>query len=122
VSLALLAGAERCGEEAHALVLGSAVNQGGRSSGLTAPNGPAQTALVAEALRSASVGAADVAAVSLHGTGTPLGDPIEVGALAAAVKAESGRARRVVALGSSKARTAVLTTRPARLLAALPPT
>ena len=55
--------------------------QDGRSSGLTAPNGPAQSALLRAALRSARAPPADVALVSAHGTGTPLGDPIEVGAL-----------------------------------------
>lgn len=67
---------------AHA---GSAYNNDGRSSSLTAPNGPAQTALLRAALASCGGGAAaaDVAALSLHGTGTPLGDPIEISALAA---------------------------------------
>ena len=62
---------------------GSAVNQDGRSSTLTAPNGPAQQATIRQALVSGGRAAADVSAVQLHGTGTPLGDPIEVGALAA---------------------------------------
>ncbi len=52
---------------------GSAFNQAGRSSGLTAPNGPAQTALVKTALAYARLTPHDVASVSLHGTGTPLG-------------------------------------------------
>ena len=55
--------------------------QDGRSSGLTAPNGPSQSALIRTALTAAGHGPAAVAAVSVHGTGTPLGDPIEVGAL-----------------------------------------
>ena len=55
---------------------GSAVNQDGRSSSLTAPNGPAQQLLVARALRAASLAASDVAYIAVHGTGTPLGDPI----------------------------------------------
>ena len=64
---------------------GSAYNQAGRSSGLTAPNGPAQTALVRTALRAAALRPQDLAFVSMHGTGTPLGDPIEVGALGQAL-------------------------------------
>jgi hypothetical protein len=55
--------------------------QDGRSSGLTAPNGPSQAALLRTALASATSGPTRVALVSIHGTGTPLGDPIEVGAL-----------------------------------------
>ncbi|KAK9803914.1 hypothetical protein WJX72_004698 [[Myrmecia] bisecta] len=75
------------GQLGNALVIiaGSAVNQDGRSSGLTAPNGPSQTALVYAALACGSLFAAQVGSVSVHGTGTPLGDPIEVGALGQAL-------------------------------------
>ncbi len=69
----------------HVVLRGSAVNQGGRSSGLTAPNGPAQAALVREALASGGVAPFQLGVISVHGTGTPLGDPIEVGALAQAL-------------------------------------
>ena len=55
--------------------------QDGRSSGLTAPNGPSQAALLRSALHNAGATAPDIATVSIHGTGTPLGDPIEIGAL-----------------------------------------
>ena len=61
------------------VLLGTAVNQDGRSSSLTAPNGPAQQAMMRAALRAASLVGEDVRAVQLHGTGTALGDPIEVG-------------------------------------------
>ncbi|MBF0551461.1 MAG: type I polyketide synthase, partial [Deltaproteobacteria bacterium] len=64
-----------------AIIRGSAVNQDGRTSGLTAPNGPAQQAVIRQALDNAGVSPAEVSYVETHGTGTPLGDPIEVGAL-----------------------------------------
>lgn len=64
---------------AHALLAGSTVNQDGRSSGLTAPHGPSQTALVSAAMSQAGITA--LGYVASHGTGTPLGDPIESGAL-----------------------------------------
>lgn len=70
-----------------ALVAGSAVGQDGRSSGLTAPNGPAQQEVMRAALTTANLAAGQVTAVQLHGTGTSLGDPIEVGALAAVMVA-----------------------------------
>jgi acyl transferase domain-containing protein len=57
-----------------ALVLGSAVNQDGRSSSLTAPNGPAQQAVLRAALADAGVAADGMDQLSMHGTGTPLGE------------------------------------------------
>ncbi len=68
-----------------ALIKGSAVQQNGTSSGLTAPNGPSQSALIRQALLVQNTAAASLEAVSLHGTGTPLGDPIEIGALTTAL-------------------------------------
>src|SRR6185503_7843120 len=66
-----------------ALIRGSAVNQDGRSTGLTAPNGPSQQTVIRQALQNAGVTASQVSYIEAHGTGTPLGDPIEVEALAA---------------------------------------
>jgi acyl transferase domain-containing protein/SAM-dependent methyltransferase len=64
-----------------ALIRGSAVNHDGRSGGLTAPNGPAQTAVIRGALADAGVSPDEISYIEAHGTGTPLGDPIEIGAL-----------------------------------------
>ena len=72
-----------------AILLGSAINQDGKSSILTAPNGPAQQELLQFAMRKACVQPSDIDGISLHGTGTPLGDPIEVGAALAVL----GRAK-----------------------------
>ncbi|KAF3885901.1 MULTISPECIES: type I polyketide synthase [Nostocales] len=66
-----------------ALIRGSAVNQDGRSSGLTVPNGLAQNSLIRSALDNAKVEPSQVSYVETHGTGTSLGDPIEVKALGA---------------------------------------
>lgn len=63
------------------LVSGSAINQDGQSSGLTVPNGLAQQAVINQALKNASVSPCQVNYIEAHGTGTSLGDPIEMRAL-----------------------------------------
>jgi len=83
VLLKRLADAQRDGDKILAVILGSAVNQDGGSSGLTVPNGVAQQALIRETLANAGLQPADVQYVEAHGSGTALGDPIELGALGA---------------------------------------
>ncbi len=81
-------------------VLGSAVNQDGRSSSLTAPNGPAQQEVIRAALALGGVSAAEVASLSMHGTGTALGDPIEVGAAMTVFSSTSGISLPLTLTGS----------------------
>ena len=69
-----------------AVIRGSAVNQDGHSNGFTAPSGLAQSALIRTALDTAGVSPSQISYVETHGTGTPLGDPIEVEALTEALK------------------------------------
>ena len=64
-----------------ALVRGSAVNHDGLSNGLTAPNGSAQESLLRQALANANAEPDQIQYIEVHGTGTRLGDPIEVLAL-----------------------------------------
>jgi myxalamid-type polyketide synthase MxaB len=100
VALKTLSAARADGDRILGVVLGSAINQDGASGGLTVPNGPAQTALVRRALERAGLEPANVDYVETHGTGTALGDPIEVLALAE-VFARSPR-DRPLHLGSVK--------------------
>ncbi|MDE0653599.1 MAG: beta-ketoacyl synthase N-terminal-like domain-containing protein, partial [bacterium] len=74
--------AESDGDRIWAVIRGSALNQDGASAGLTVPNGEAQEIVIAEALRRAAVTPAQVDYLEAHGTGTPVGDPIELRAVA----------------------------------------
>ncbi|MFE6159086.1 beta-ketoacyl synthase N-terminal-like domain-containing protein [Streptomyces sp. NPDC056486] len=104
VALMRLADAEREGHPILAVIRGSAVNHDGAASGLTAPNGPAQEEVIRAALADARVAAGDLGWIEAHGTGTVLGDPIEVGALDGVV-GQAVRERGIpLAIGSVKSR------------------
>ncbi len=75
------------GDRIYAVIRGSAINQDGRTNSLTAPSGLAQQDVVSAALSNAQVPPAAISFVEMHGTGTSLGDPIEVEALTAALEA-----------------------------------
>lgn len=87
------------GDTIHAVIRGSATNHDGASNGLTAPNGKAQEAVIQQALANAKVDPAVLGYVETHGTGTSLGDPIEVLALH---KALGQRDDLSLAIGSVK--------------------
>jgi amino acid adenylation domain-containing protein len=84
-----------------ALIRGSAINHDGASNGLTAPNGAAQAAVMQAALAAAGIAPDTVDYLEAHGTGTPLGDPIEVNA-AAGVYGKGRDPARPLLLGSVK--------------------
>jgi polyketide synthase PksN len=76
-----LAQAEADGNPIYAVIRGTAENHGGRVTNLTAPNPKAQAELLIEAYEKAQVDPATVGYIECHGTGTSLGDPIEIQAL-----------------------------------------
>src|SRR5882724_8964136 len=90
------------GDTLLAVIRGSAVNNdGGRKAGYTAPSVEGQTRVIAEALAMAGVEAESVGYVEAHGSGTPLGDSIEVEALTRAFRL-TARRQGYCALGSIK--------------------
>lgn len=101
VVLKRLSDAQAANDNILAVIRGWACNQDGRSSGLTAPNGGAQQAVVRQALACGGIKPHQIDYVETHGTGTSLGDPIEVQALAE-VLAEGRAKDKPVRLGSVK--------------------
>lgn len=78
VLLKRLSDAERDGDPIHAVIRGWGTNQDGRTNGITAPNPKAQTALLKDVYDRFEINPASIGLIECHGTGTPLGDPIEV--------------------------------------------
>ncbi len=73
------------GHRMRARVLGSAINQDGASTGFSAPNGASQQKVLRQAWQQAGIAPADLGYLEAHGTGTPIGDPIELEAMAQAL-------------------------------------
>jgi len=76
-----LADAESAGDHIYAVIRSSVENHGGRANSLTAPNPKAQAELIKMAYRRAKVDPRSVSYIEAHGTGTELGDPIEIAGL-----------------------------------------
>lgn len=102
VVLKRLSAALKDGDFIYALLRGSAVNQDGRTAGITVPNAIAQKAVIREALTRARITANQLSYIETHGTGTSLGDPIEVQAIAE-VLGEGSSEDQPCVLGSVKA-------------------
>ena len=101
VTLRRLSDAEREGDPIVGVIRGSAVGHNGTSSGLTAPNPKAQEKVILQALERAGVSPAEIGYLEAHGTGTELGDPIEMQAAAAAL-AQGREADNPLLVGSVK--------------------
>lgn len=81
VALKRLSDALADGDPVEAVILATATNQDGRTNGLTAPSPVAQSLLLSGALKASGLAPSDITLVETHGTGTPLGDPIEFSAV-----------------------------------------
>ncbi|MCF6438846.1 amino acid adenylation domain-containing protein [Pseudoalteromonas luteoviolacea] len=99
-----LSESERDKDHIYGTILGSAINHGGKSQGFTVPNAKAQTRLLDKAWQDAGVDPSTLSYIECHGTGTSLGDPVELDALKAAYKKISTATdnAQTCALGSVK--------------------
>ncbi|HEY0139907.1 MAG TPA: SDR family NAD(P)-dependent oxidoreductase [Thermoanaerobaculia bacterium] len=101
VLLKPLAQALRDGDQIYATIKSSTVNHGGKTNGYTVPNPNAQGGLILDALRKANIGPETLSYVETHGTGTSLGDPIEITGLLQAFEG-STEEKQFCAIGSVK--------------------
>ncbi|WP_025847252.1 non-ribosomal peptide synthetase, partial [Paenibacillus ehimensis] len=88
-------------DEVYGIVRGMAVNNDGKSNGLTAPSARAQQEVLLKAWERAGIHPETISYIETHGTGTSLGDPIEIKGLAGAFAKHSGK-RQFCAIGSIK--------------------
>src|SRR5262249_5837212 len=84
VVLKRLSDAQRDGDHIYGVIRGSALNHGGKTNGYTVPNPQAQAAAISRALAESRTDARHISYIEAHGTGTKLGDPIEIAALSKA--------------------------------------
>ncbi len=89
------------GAHIYGIVKGGAINHGGKTNGYTVPNPKSQAGAISEALNSAGVHPREVSYIEAHGTGTTLGDPIEVSGLSLAFSKQTNE-KQFCALGSVK--------------------
>jgi len=79
-----LSDAKRDGDHIYGIIRGSALNHGGKTNGYTVPNPQAQASVISRALAESGTDAGQISYIEAHGTGTKLGDPIEIAALSKA--------------------------------------
>lgn len=80
--------AEKDGNNIYGVIKASALNHGGKTNGYTVPNPQAQAAVISAALKQADIHPHHISYIEAHGTGTQLGDPIEIAALSKAFTSE----------------------------------
>jgi myxalamid-type polyketide synthase MxaC len=102
VLLKRLSDARRDGDHVHALIRATATNQDGRTSAITVPSAEAQVSVMRRALANAGIDPGQLTYFEAHGTGTPIGDPIEVQAIASLLGPKRSAEHRCM-LGSLKA-------------------
>ncbi|MBP2000171.1 polyketide synthase PksM [Paenibacillus shirakamiensis] len=89
------------GDHIYGVIKGSALNAGGKTNGYTVPNPAAQRQVIADAMQRAGVHPRTISYIEAHGTGTALGDPIEIAGLTQAF-AYHTQDKQFCAIGSIK--------------------
>ncbi|HEX3044769.1 MAG TPA: beta-ketoacyl synthase N-terminal-like domain-containing protein, partial [Bacillota bacterium] len=85
----------------YAVIKGSCINQDGSSVGITAPNTKAQEELILSAWKDAGIDPETISYIEAHGTGTKLGDPIEIDGISRAFRKHTSK-KQFCAIGSAK--------------------
>ncbi|WP_228731246.1 beta-ketoacyl synthase N-terminal-like domain-containing protein [Clostridium zeae] len=88
-------------DQIYAVVKGSAINQDGSSIGITAPNAKAQENVILDAWKNSNISPETISYIEAHGTGTKLGDPIEIKAITNAFNKYTDK-KQFCAIGSAK--------------------
>ncbi|SHO53820.1 amino acid adenylation domain-containing protein [Anaerocolumna xylanovorans] len=96
-----LKGAVESKDRIYAVIKGSALNQDGRSNGITAPNPVAQADVIVKAWENAGINPETVSMLEAHGTGTKLGDPIEIDGITRAFRRYTDK-KQICAIGTIK--------------------
>ncbi|MET0335643.1 MAG: SDR family NAD(P)-dependent oxidoreductase, partial [Rhizobacter sp.] len=102
VLLKPLAQALADGDQVYAVIKGSAINHGGKTHGYTVPNPNAQAAVISQALAESGIAPRAISYIEAHGTGTALGDPIEIAGLSKAFGTYDPQDTQYCAIGSAK--------------------
>ncbi|MBY0088466.1 non-ribosomal peptide synthetase [Brevibacillus brevis] len=101
VLLKPLAKAIADGDQIYGVIKGSAINHGGKTNGYTVPNPNAQASVIGRALKEAGIDPRTISYLEAHGTGTSLGDPIEIAGLTKAFQAYTTD-KQFCSIGSAK--------------------
>lgn len=99
VVLKSLKKAEKDGDQIYAVIKGTHINHGGKARGFTVPNPNSQASVIKESIRKAGVNPEEISYIETHGTGTILGDPIEIAGLN---KAFNSQNKQYCSIGSIK--------------------
>jgi polyketide synthase PksN len=86
--------AEADGDQIYGVIKGSAINHGGKTNGYSVPNPQAQANVIGQAVKAAGLEAGAISYIEAHGTGTSLGDPIEMAGLSKAWEESAGEEKK----------------------------